>query len=269
MTAGFQIYLDFCVFVFGAIVGSFLNVCIHRMPREESIVNPPSHCPHCGARIQWRHNIPLITWLALRGKARCCGASITPRYFLVELITAALFLALWVKFGLAWVTPLYWLLVAGLIAATFIDFEHYIIPNEITVGGIVVGLFLSGLVPALQGADSAGAALLRSLAGMLTGGLALLAIAMAGERIFKKEAMGLGDVKFLAGIGAFLGWKAALFIIFSSSMIGGVVGVTLVVGSKKGWGSRLPYGPYIAVAAVLWLFVGHELVNWYFNFLKG
>lgn len=269
MSQGFQLYLDFCVFVFGAIVGSFLNVCIHRMPREESIINPPSHCPHCGARILWRHNIPLVTWLALKGKARCCGASITPRYFIVELITAGLFLALWVKCGMTWVTPVYWVLVAGLIAATFIDFEHYIIPNEITYGGIVVGLLLSGLVPALQFTDNSGASLLRALAGAATGGLTLLAIAMAGEWFFKKEAMGMGDVKLLAGIGAFLGWKSALFIVFMSSMIGGVVGVALVIGSKKGWGSRLPYGPYIALAAVLWLFVGNELINWYFNFLRG
>ena len=269
MTFALRVYFDLIVFVFGAVAGSFLNVCIHRMPREESIVNPPSHCPKCNQRIRWRDNIPLVSWLVLGGKCRHCAAPISPRYLFIELLTASLFLAVWLKYEFLWVSPIYWILVSGLIVATFIDFEHYIIPNEITYGGIVVGLAVSLLCPSLHEAETVGASVLRSLTGGLTGGVTLLAIAFAGEKLFKKEAMGMGDVKLIAAIGAFLGWQATLFTIFASSVIGGVIGVTLVVSSKKGWESRLPYGPYLALGALLWVFVGRAFVNWYFSFLNG
>jgi leader peptidase (prepilin peptidase) / N-methyltransferase len=266
---GLRLYFDFIVFLFGACAGSFFNVCIHRMPREESIVNPPSHCPKCNQRIQWYDNIPLVSFLLLRGKCRHCGTAISPRYLFIELLTASLFLAVWLKYEFLWVAPIYWVLVGGLIVSTFIDFEHYIIPNEITYGGILAGLALSLLCPPLHEVENIGASVLRSLLGGFTGGATLLVIAMVGEKIFKKEAMGMGDVKFIAGIGAFLGWQAALFTIFASSVIGGVVGLLLVVTSKKGWGSRIPYGPYIALAALLWVFFGRELINWYFGFLQS
>jgi leader peptidase (prepilin peptidase)/N-methyltransferase len=269
MSIGLQLYLDFVVFVFGAVIGSFLNVCIHRLPREQSIVNPPSHCPHCNERVRWFDNIPLVSFLVLRGKCRYCCAAITPRYFVVELLTAVLFLALWWSYGVTWYALIYAVLVAGLIAATFIDFEHYIIPDEITLGGIVLGVLLSGLCPVLHGTTMSGAALLRSLAGAVVGGVTLLVIALAGEKIFKKEAMGMGDVKLLAAIGAFLGWKATLFVVFLSSLLGGVAGLVLVVGKRKEWGSRLPYGPYIALAAVQWLFWGPTAVLWYLRSLTG
>lgn len=269
MSFGLRLYFDFIVFLFGACAGSFFNVCIHRMPREESIVNPPSHCPKCNQRIQWYDNIPLISFLLLRGKCRHCGTSISPRYLFIELLTASLFLAVWLKYEFQWVAPIYWVLVGGLIVSTFIDFEHYIIPNEITYGGVLVGLALSLLCPSLHEVETIGASVLRSLMGGLTGSVTLLVIAMAGEKLFKKEAMGMGDVKFIAGIGAFLGWQAALFTIFASSVVGGVIGLLLVVTSKKGWGSRIPYGPYIALAALLWIFLGRELINWYLGFLTG
>ncbi|HUJ11094.1 MAG TPA: prepilin peptidase [Verrucomicrobiae bacterium] len=274
-----HLYLDFVVFVFGAVVGSFLNVCIHRMPREESIVTPPSHCPHCGARIRWTDNIPLVSFILLRGKCRHCGARIHPRYVVIELLTALLFLAIWLKLT-PWERPpahgidfltivIYWMVMAGLIVATFIDLEHYIIPNEITFGGIMLGLVLSLVHPRLLEAHSVWMGLVRSLLGLLVGGLALLLIAMAGEKVFKKEAMGMGDVKLIAAIGAFLGWQATLFTIFLSSLVGGVVGLILVLASKKGWQSRIPYGPYLALGAIVWIFCGKELVNWYFKVIQG
>jgi leader peptidase (prepilin peptidase)/N-methyltransferase len=276
---GLYLYIDFVVFVFGAVVGSFLNVCIHRMPNEESIVSPPSHCPQCGQRIRWTDNIPLISFVALRGKCRHCGASISPRYVLVEFLTAILFLWVWLKLtpwehpplsGIDFINvPIYWLLIAGLIVATFIDFEHYIIPNEITLGGIVVGLALSGIHPRLMDTSSNLIALWRSFLGIIVGGATLLAIAIVGEKIFKKEAMGMGDVKLIAAIGAFLGWQATLFTIFVSSLFGGVVGLILVLGSKKGWQSRIPYGPYIALGALVWMLYGREFMNWYWNFIQG
>lgn len=276
---GIHLYIDFVVFVFGAAVGSFLNVCIHRMPNEESIVSPPSHCPHCGQRIRWTDNIPLISFVALRGKCRHCRAPITPRYVLVEFLTAILFLWVWLKltpwehpplYGIDFIkAPIYWLVIAGLIVATFIDFEHYIIPNEITLGGIVAGLVLSGIHPQLMDTSSIWVSLFRSLLGIIVGGATLLAIAIVGEKIFKKEAMGMGDVKLIAAIGAFLGWQATLFTIFVSSLFGGVVGLILVLGSKKGWQSRIPYGPYIALGALLWMLCGSEIMNWYWSFIQG
>jgi len=266
---GLRLYFDFVVFVLGAGFGSFFNVCIYRMPREESIVKPRSHCPKCNQQISWYDNIPLVSVFVLRGKCRHCGAPISPRYLFIELLTASLFLAVWLKYEFQWVAPIYWILIGGLIVSTFIDFEHYIIPNEITYGGVLVGLALSLLYPPLHEAETVGVSLLRSFVGGLTGGAMLLVIAMVGEKIFKKEAMGMGDVKFIAGIGAFLGWQAALFTIFASSVIGGAIGLLLVLTSKKGWGSRIPYGPYIALAALLWVFFGRELINWYFGFLQG
>jgi leader peptidase (prepilin peptidase)/N-methyltransferase len=274
-----RLYLDFVVFAFGAVIGSFLNVCVHRMPLEESIVTPPSHCPHCNERIRWVDNIPLVSYLALRGKCRHCGAKISPRYFLVELLTAVLFLLMWLKLtewdrplvhGIYFLkAPIYWMVIAGLIVATFIDFEHYIIPNEITFGGLIVGLLLSAIYPPLMDADTIKLSLLRSLLGAVVGGLSLLTVALVGKLIFRKEAMGMGDVKLLAAIGAFFGWQSTLFTILVSSLLGGVVGVVLVLGRRKGWESRIPYGPYIAFGAVLWMFCGHEIVNWYLSFIRG
>jgi leader peptidase (prepilin peptidase)/N-methyltransferase len=276
---GLQLYLDFIVFAFGAVIGSFLNVCVHRMPRDESIVSPPSHCPHCNHRIRWADNIPLVSYLALRGKCRYCAAKISPRYFLVELLTAVLFLLMWLKLtqwdptpvrGIYFLKgPIYWMVIAGLIVATFIDFEHYIIPNEITVGGIVLGLVLSAIYPPLMDANTIQLSLWRSFLGVMVGGLTLLTVAFVGELVFRKEAMGMGDVKLLAAIGAFLGWQSTLFTVFVSSLLGGVVGLILVVGSKKGWESRIPYGPYIAFGALLWMFCGNEIMHWYFSFIRG
>ncbi len=277
---GLQLYLDFIVFAFGAVIGSFLNVCIHRMPLDQSIVTPPSHCPHCNQRIRWADNIPLFSYLALGRKCRNCEAKISPRYFLVELLTAVLFLLMWLKLT-QWdnphahsiydllKAPIYWMVIAGLIVATFIDFEHYIIPNEITFGGILEGLLLSAVYPPLMDATSIKVSVIRSVLGVLVGGLTLLAVAMVGELIFRKEAMGMGDVKLLAAIGAFFGWQSTLFTIFVSSLLGGVIGLILVLGSKKGWQSRIPYGPYIALGALLWMFCGSEIMKWYLGFIRG
>jgi leader peptidase (prepilin peptidase)/N-methyltransferase len=359
VTAVLRVYLEFVAFLFGAAIGSFLNVCIHRMPRDQSIVSPPSHCPHCGQPIPWRDNLPLLSYLLLRGRCRNCRARITPRYFLVELLTATLFLLVVLKYGWQWIVPAYWVLLAGLVAATFIDFEHYIIPNELTYGGVLLGLCFSFLMPALQGAPTHSTAALRSLLGIATGGLTLFLVAELGklalgrlkvplppgtviwivdktlfvedeqmawpeifyrdsdrirfhasllgfqDKIFEnavvsisetaievngtpydlaeagpieamtelviipREAMGLGDAKLLAAIGAFLGWQAALFSVFASSMVGGLVSVALIAGHKKDWQSRIPYGPYIALGALIWVFYGQTLVEWYLNLIKG
>jgi len=344
------------IFWLGCMVGSFLNVCIHRMPLNLSVVTPPSHCPHCKYSIPWYLNVPLLTWLMLRGRCKNCSAPISIRYFLVELLTGVIFLAAWLAFGKLSVTValVYCLMLAGLIAATFIDFEHFIIPDEITIGGMVVGFILSVVFPVLHGQETLIGAVKASGLGLAVGGGVIYAILRMGKLLFgrqrvelpantriifgesavvlpdkeipyeelfyrpsdvivieasevelidrcyrnvsvrlspvrlrigedefkpeevrhleavsaeitlPREAMGFGDVKFMAAIGAFLGWQATLFSLMVSSMIGAAVGVVLICVQRKEWSSRLPYGPYIALAAVIWMFGGRVIWDYLF-----
>ena len=342
-------------FAFGCLVGSFLNVCIHRMPRGESIISPPSHCPHCAYSIPWFLNIPLITWLYLRGRCAHCRAPISARYFLVELLTGIAFAGGWLWAGgqSAPLAVAYCLILAGFIVATFIDFEHFIIPDEITLGGVVAGFVASFLVPELHGVATPKEALQKSFWGIVVGAGVVYAILRLGKLLFgrqklelapdtrlvftetalvlpdkeipyedlfyrksdvitlhagrvelidrcyaavsvrlspekleiggetfkpedtphlevitdlivlPREAMGFGDVKFMAAIGAYLGWQATLFSLMASSIIGACVGVVLIALRKQEWSSRLPYGPYIALAATLWMFGGKRLVDFW------
>ncbi len=339
-------------FVLGSMVGSFLNVVIHRLPIGQSVVSPPSHCPHCKYSIPWFLNIPLITWLYLGGKCKNCGAPIAARYFLVELLTGVAFLSCWLAFGKlsALAALAYCVLLGGFIAATFIDFEHFIIPDEITIGGTFAGLLCSLLVPQLHQQTTVSGSMIQSLLGIGVGAGVIYGILRIGKLLFGKqrvelpaetriiftetsvhlpdrevpfeelfyrksdtvklnaryvelpdrcykdvavqlapdklmigeevlnpeeiphmeavsreivlprEAMGFGDVKFMAAIGAFLGWQATLFSLMVSSIIGAVVGVTLILAGKREWSSRLPYGPYIAAAATIWIFGGGKLL---------
>jgi leader peptidase (prepilin peptidase)/N-methyltransferase len=333
-------------FVFGSMVGSFLNVCIHRMPLGLSVVSPPSHCPHCKYSIPWFLNMPLVTWLVLRGKCKNCAAPISARYFLVELLTAAMFLGCWLAYGQtsAWLALTYSLLLAGMIVATFIDFEHYIIPDEITIGGVVVGVLLS-LCPMLHQQNTLAAGLWQGLLGAGVGWGIVYAIVRLGklafgrqrmelpvgakiifsesavhlpdkdipyedlfyrqsdeivmqaqtlelldrcylnvmvrlspnrlligeeeldpetihqmeavstEIILPREAMGFGDVKFMAAIGAFLGWQATVFSLVVSSFLGSAVGLIGMTMKGRERFARIPYGPYIAAAAAIWIFL--------------
>ncbi|HEY3664273.1 MAG TPA: prepilin peptidase [Chthoniobacterales bacterium] len=356
--------LVFRIFAFflGAAVGSFLNVCIYRLPRELSVNEPRrSFCPSCKNSIPWHRNIPLFSWLALRGKCANCGSRIAFRYFAVELLTALLFLAVWLVFS--WpVAIAYWIFVSLLIAATFIDFEHFIIPDEITIGGTVAGVLASLALPTLMdetsrlraGAWSLGAAALGYglLWIVLEGGkLAFgkrrirldtptpfswtrqgddaefvvgeeqeqwsehfaretdrmllhcdraevdgrafenpilefhynqLAIAeetfqldhvdrIAGvvrELQIPREAMGRGDLKFLAAIGAFLGWQAVLCAIFAGSLLGSLVGLTSMILGKRAWSAKIPFGPYLALGALIWMFFGGDLLGWYIGLIR-
>ena len=257
-------------FAWGACVGSFLNVCIYRIPREMSVVKPRSQCPHCGRAIPWYLNIPLVSYIALRGKCAYCGKPITARYFIVELLTATLFLLVWLKFdpcagstvlGLVPVSdwkliPVYWLVVSGLVLGTFVDFEHLIIPDRVTLGGIAAGLAISLLIPSLHDRTQMLQGLMWSAIGATTGWALLWAMGVLGRVIFKKEAMGFGDVKLMGAVGAFLGPWAVFFNILISSLAGSIVGITLVAAGRKEMQSRIPYGPYIALAAVLWILWG-------------
>jgi leader peptidase (prepilin peptidase)/N-methyltransferase len=349
-------------FVFGAIIGSFLNVCIHRMPLGMSLNQPRrSFCPHCQKTIPWYQNLPIVSWLWLRGRCASCGTLISPRYLLVEILTGCAFLGLWLKFGLP-LAPAYALFAALLIVGTFIDFEHYIIPDEITWGGAVAGIIASAILPGLMGIHTAGLAAhgyaaLYSLVGAVVGfGLLWLVVeagklafgrkrltpdqpepfhfepdpenprlVMGGEiwpweeifsresdslvidcqrgtlngastgsakvRVFynriladgreipleevreftgvlrsveiPREAMGFGDVKFLACIGAFLGWQAVLFTVVIASLSGAVIGGGTLFVTRGRLGGKIPFGPYLAFGAAIWLICGPELVRWY------
>ena len=264
-----EAYFTLLAFFFGACIGSFLNVCIYRIPLDQSVVTPRSHCPHCGKSIAWYDNIPLVSYFALRAKCRQCGGPISPRYALVELLTAFLFLLVWLKYGLSFQTPVYWLMVSGLILGTFVDFEHMIIPDRVSLGGMVAGVILSALIPALHDAATVRDSLIASALGLALGSGSLWLVAVVGKWVFKKDAMGLGDVKLLGGIGAFLGWQAVLFTILMSSFFGSMVGVALIVSGKREWQSRIPYGPYLALAAVVWVLIGKTWWQAYINWLMA
>jgi leader peptidase (prepilin peptidase)/N-methyltransferase len=331
------------------------------MPLGMSIVSPPSHCPYCKYSIPWWLNVPLLTWLLLRGRCRNCSAPISPRYFIVELLTGVTFLACWEGHGShlhPYLTmPLvlvYAAFICGLIVATFIDIEHFIIPDEITLGGTVVGVILSFILPSLHGDHPHFLGLAHGLLGAAFGAGLVYTILRLGKLLFgrqriklpprstvvftetdlhvlgkqipydellyrdsdeiilhaqylelidrgywnvpvklsklrlqigeetldpndvnymevvcdemvlPREAMGLGDVKFMGAIGAFIGWQGALFSLMISSMLGAVVGLTLIVLQRREWSSRIPYGPYIAGAALAWLFGGKAVWNMIF-----
>jgi leader peptidase (prepilin peptidase)/N-methyltransferase len=344
-------------FVIGAAIGSFLNVCIYRLPRDLSVNQPRrSFCPACHKPIPWQQNLPLLSWLLLRGKCANCGSRIAFRYFAVELLTALLFLAVWLAFP--WpIALVYWVFVSLLVVATFIDFEHFIIPDEITIGGTVAGLLASLALPALMGEDSRWRAVAQSLGAAALGYALLWIVLEAGKKAFGKkrirlkaptpfswvrdgddaefvvgeerglwsdhfarendlmvlhcseaqvdarrfetptlhlhydrlsigeetfpldqvdrisgvlhelqiprEAMGRGDLKFLAAIGAFLGWRAVLCSIFAGSLTGSVVGLTSLLLGRREWSAKIPFGPYLALGGLVWMFFGAQLVAWY------
>jgi leader peptidase (prepilin peptidase)/N-methyltransferase len=351
-------------FCFGSIVGSFLNVCIYRMPLGLSVVSPPSHCPHCKYSIPWYLNVPLLTWVVLQGKCKNCGAPIASRYFLVELLTGVAVMICWLQFGAySWLLALvYCLMMAGFITATFIDFEHYIIPDELTIGGMFAGVLCSFMVPILHLSfpdfhriTSPAKAVGLSILGMAVGGGLIYGVVRLGKLMFgrhtvalqsgsriaftengiqmpdelvpyedvfyresdtihmqaskvelvdrcyintkielqpsrlkvgddefnpedvhvmeavteqitlPREAMGLGDVKFMAAIGAFLGAPAVVFSLAVSSIIGSVVGLILIASGRWNKSTRLAYGPYITAAAIIWIFGGYEWMRQLFR----
>lgn len=244
-------------FVLGAVVGSFLNVCIYRLPAEESVVSPPSRCPSCGKRIRPWDNIPILSWLLLRGKCRACGVNISARYPLVELLNGLLTLALFLKFGPTPTFLVLFVFCSALVAITFIDLDHQIIPDVISLPGIVIGFACSFVLPWLGWKSS--------LIGIVAGGGSLLLVAWLYELFTKKEGMGGGDIKLLAMMGAFLGWRAVPFILFASSLIGSVIGITVMLAQKKDSKLAIPFGPFLAAGAVLYIFFGKAIILWYLN----
>ena len=350
------------VALLGLITGSFLNAVIHRLPRGISLLNPKrSFCPGCEKTIPWYENLPVASWVLLRGRCSGCAMPIALRYPLVELLTGGLYLLVWGKYGLP-LAPVFWIFLSLLVAATFIDFDHLIIPDEITKGGVVVGVLCAMLFPELFGASVWWQGFLYSLLGAAGGYVLLWGVVELGKKAFgrrrihceeplglevlstqeeggsqrilklgeeelplaelfyrandrveascswveiggellgggkltlenesvkfedrewpleevsmiraevselvlPREAMGLGDVKFLACIGAFLGWKGVLFSLFAGSVIGAIIGITMLLATRGRSGGRIPFGPYLALGAALWVFAGPELVSLYF-----
>jgi leader peptidase (prepilin peptidase)/N-methyltransferase len=248
-----NVFLDIIAFIFGAAIGSFLNVCIWRIPEEKSIVFPSSHCPKCGKSIRPFDNIPVLSWLILRGRCRDCGEPISPRYPLVEILTALLSLILFWKYGLSLQYLAAFLFAAALVVITFIDFDHQIIPDVISLPGIPVFFLLAVFVM--------GIGFLDALIGMIIGGGFLYLVAVGYELVAKREGMGGGDIKLLAMIGAFLGWKSLFFVVFMSSILGALVGIVLIMIKGKDMKYAVPFGPFLSIAAVMYLFVGSELTH--------
>ena len=245
------------IFMVGAMTGSFLNVCIVRLPLEKSIVFPGSHCVACRTPIQWYDNIPLISWLLLGGRCRACKEKISFRYWFVELLTAVSFYLFYQYYGLQ---PVLWphlVMLSGFIVATFVDFEHRIIPDEVSIGGMIAGVVLSLFVPQLHGTNSPfwGAGL--SLIGLLVGGGSIYLMGMIGDFVFKKETMGGGDVKLMAMVGAFMGWKLALLTFFLAPFFGAGFGIVEKIRTKD---STIAYGPFLIMGALVSLFWGYKII---------
>jgi leader peptidase (prepilin peptidase)/N-methyltransferase len=352
-----DLLLGIFVFVLGACIGSFLNVAIYRLPRDLSVNQPRrSFCPNCKQPIPWHRNLPLVSWLLLCGRCANCRARISFRYFAVELITAIFFLLIWRTYS-PQTAIAYWIFIALIIAGTFIDFEHFIIPDEITIGGTIAGFVAAIAVPQLMNTDHRLNAFFTSAASASLGYLLLWLVLEGGKLVFgrkkirlekatpftwrrrgedadfivgeeqslwseffsratdqlllhcpsarfadrqmsdlllrfhydrlqigdesfsldeineitgtaneiqiPREAMGRGDLKFLACIGAFLGWRAVLFAVFAGSLYGSIIGLVTLLLGKRVWSLRIPFGPYLALGALTWMFFGESLIGWY------
>ncbi|MCF8027136.1 MAG: prepilin peptidase [Desulfobacteraceae bacterium] len=246
----------FLVFFMGLCIGSFLNVCISRIPRELSIVRPGSRCPDCSTAIAFYDNIPVISWLLLKGRCRACGKTISLRYPLVELATGAMAVFVMLKYGISVSALIYFLLICALITISLIDLDHRIIPDSISLPGIAAGFLAAFLLPELSWLDS--------LIGILIGGGILYAVALGYYLFAGKEGMGGGDIKLLAMLGAFIGWKGVFFTIFAASLIGTAVGVAMMIASGKNLKFAVPFGPFLSAGAVIYLFFGQRIIQWYF-----
>jgi leader peptidase (prepilin peptidase)/N-methyltransferase len=239
----------------GFLIGSFLNVCIYRLPRGESIVWPGSHCPVCRKAIEFYDNIPLLSYVWLFGHCRTCHAPISVLYPIVETANAAGYLAILWTFGLTWTTVLYAILFSALLVVTGTDLTHKIIPNVVTVPGIALGLFGAATVLPVG--------LINALLGVAIGGGILWALAWASPYLFGKEGMGGGDIKLLAMIGAFLGWKPALLTIMIGSLTGSIIGVSLIALRFMKRDEYIPFGPFLVLGALISMFFAQPLLHWY------
>jgi len=243
---------------FGALFGSFLNVCIYRLPRDKSVVWPASACPHCGRQLAWYENIPVLSWTALRAHCRTCGAPIAVRYPIVEASRAAMFGLAWWYYGPTVLLVSRLVFGCALVVLFAIDLEHHLLPNAITLPGIVVGVVFSFFtVPCWMA----------SLIGVLVGGGVLYGVAELYYRVRHEEGLGMGDVKMLAMVGAFLGWKLVLLTLMLASLSGSVIGLLLIVSGRGGMKYALPFGTFLALGAAAAATIGRPLLTWYLGLL--
>ncbi|MBN1547961.1 MAG: prepilin peptidase [Syntrophaceae bacterium] len=242
--------------VIGAVIGSFLNVCIWRMPREESIVFPASHCPACSHPIRFFDNVPIVSWLILRGRCRDCGEPISFRYPMVEALSATLAVALFWKYGWSLQLLCAFLFTAALIVIAFVDIDYQIIPDVISLPGIPLCLLAAVFVMDVP--------FLEALIGLLVGGGILYIIAVGYEWVTKREGMGGGDIKLLAMLGAFFGWKSLVFIVLCSSLTGAIVGITVMLLKGRDMKYAVPFGPFLALGAIAYFFLGDAFQRFLF-----
>ncbi|MBF0158203.1 MAG: prepilin peptidase [Magnetococcales bacterium] len=255
---------DALMILLGLVCGSFLNVCIYRVPRSESIVHPASHCPHCQHAIRWSDNIPVIGWLLLRGRCRHCQSAISGRYPLVELLTALMAWSVTTLHGPMVETLLLFSFGCALIVLSFIDFDHYILPDVITKPGIATGLLIAGIPSlGLPGWHAPLPTLEYAGIGALTGYIGLRAFAWIFATLAGKQGMGLGDIKLFAMIGAWLGWQALPFTLFCAAVLGSVAGIAWILVSGRNRHLPIPFGPYLALSAWIYLFYGPAFYLWY------
>ena len=244
------------IFVIGLALGSFLNVCIYRIPSKKSLLFPGSFCPRCGAKIRFYDNVPLLSYIILKGKCRACQAKISLQYPLVELVTAALLVMLYLRFGPSWNFAARGILILLMILTFFIDLKHRIIPDLLTLPGVVLGFLLSFLV------DSP--SVLNSALGAIVGGAIFYLAAVFGDLLFKKESMGGGDIKLAMLLGAFLGWKNVILVFFLSAFLGTLMGGAAMFFSKQVKETRtIPFGPFLALGAIVAIFVGDAIISAY------
>ena len=273
------IVFEFFAFALGACIASFLNVVIWRVPRGESVSAPPSHCPKCGSSIPWWCNIPIVSWTLLRGRCRSCKEGISFRYPLVEFIGGVLFLAAFWRYG--YFAPLAWVWIALMIVGSFIDFDHQLLPDFVTVGGMVYGVGVSAAFWAVKtftpyhfhniAAHNFELPLLHSIIGLVFGFGLLWLVRFLGTLAFKREAMGLGDVFLMGAIGAIFGPVAVVATLILSSLFGSIVGVAMIALNKTRLGkyAAIPFGPYICLGCLAWMFYGPEMVDLYIDLLTG
>jgi len=246
------------IFILGLIVGSFSNVCIYRIPKNESIVYPASHCPKCRSKIKPVDNIPLLSFILLKGRCRNCKSKISIQYPIVELLTGLIYLIIYLIYGLNIQTLVYIILSSALIIIAFIDLNEQIVPDVISLPGIVIGFIISFFVSYISFINSA--------LGVFVGGGIILVIGLTGSVIFKKEAMGGGDVKLAAMIGAFLGWRYIIISLFLGFFIGALAGIILILSKIKSREDAIPFGPFIVLGSFITLFWGEQIISWYLGF---
>jgi len=255
MYYGIEIVL---IFVLGLIVGSFSNVCIYRIPRNESIVYPASHCPKCRSNISPKDNIPLLSYILLKGRCRNCKNKISIQYPTVEFLTGLIYLIIYLTYGLSVQTLIYIILSSALIIIAFVDLNEQVILGVLSLPGIVIGLILSFFVPYISFINSA--------LGIIIGGGIILIIRLAGSLIFKKESMGLGDIELTAMIGAFLGWRYIIISMFLGFFLGALAGIILIFSKIKSREDVIPFGPFIVMGSFITLLWGEKIFLWYMGF---